>query len=567
MTTYKIFISKGDYSNYYYVNTDNLIKKELPINPIKEKLLNQDIFTYQDGKVVIVHSTVKKSANIPGVLVLSNGKTYGKHKKKFIYKCIPDDIRLPFFLIPYAVNYGFNKVVDNKYITFTYDNWNDKFPAGRIAQVMGDVTELVNFYEYNLYCKSLYASITYFKKAAMKKLRERSSDYFIDAIQKKYNPEIRHDKRIFAIDPVNSKDFDDAFGIEVNEKTTTISIYIANVSYWLDVMDLWGSFSQRISTIYLPDRKRPMLPTMLSDALCSLIENQIRYAFTLDMVFDNETNEFLEHKFTNSSIKIDKNFVYDTSEQENYEDYKILFEKVRKINRKYKYIDKVNDSHDVVAYLMIYMNYMCAKELKKHRRGIFRSAKLNNKFVPPENIPKNIQKFLKMWNSYGGKYCKFENIESHDMLELDAYVHITSPIRRLADLLNILELQDCLNIFNYNDSSLRFYEKWTNDEAMEYINTTMKSIRKVQNDCSLLNICVNNEEILSKNYNGYIFDRIKRNDYIYQYIVYLPELKMVNRLTSRICYDNLSNHVFKIYVFMDEIRLKQKIRIEVVNNV
>ena len=567
MTTYKIFISKGDYSNYYYVNTDNLIKKELPINPIKEKLLNQDIFTYQDGEITVVHSTVKKSANIPGVLVLSNGKTYGKHKKKFIYKCIPDDIRLPFFLIPYAVNYGFKKVVDNKYITFTYDNWDDKFPAGKIAQVMGDVSELVNFYEYNLYCKSLYASITYFKKAAMKKLRERSSDYFIDAIQKKYNPEIRHDKRIFAIDPLNSKDFDDAFGIEVNEKTTTISIYIANVSYWLDVMDLWGSFSQRISTIYLPDRKRPMLPTMLSDALCSLIENQIRYAFTLDMVFDNETDEFLEHKFTNSSIKIDKNFVYDTKEQENYEDYKILFEKVRKINRKYKYIDKVNDSHDVVAYLMIYMNYMCAKELKKYRRGIFRSAKLNNKFVPPENIPKNIQKFLKMWNSYGGKYCKFENIESHDMLELDAYVHITSPIRRLADLLNILELQDCLNIFNYNESSLRFYEKWTNDEAMEYINTTMKSIRKVQNDCSLLNICVNNQEILSKNYNGYIFDRIKRNDYIYQYIVYLPELKMVNRLTSRKCYENLSNHVFKIYVFMDEIRLKQKIRIEIVNNV
>ena len=47
------------------------------------------------------------------------------------------------------------------------------------------------------------------------------------------------------------------------------------------------------------------------------------------------------------------------------------------------------------------------------------------------------------------------------MLELDAYVHITSPIRRLADLLNQLELQDCLNIFNYNENSLKFYNKWT----------------------------------------------------------------------------------------------------------
>ena len=225
----------------------------------------------------------------------------------------------------------------------------------------------------------------------------------------------------------------------------------------------------------------------------------------------------------------------------------------------------MDDSHDIVAYLMIYMNYMSAIELKKYKRGVYRSASLNSDFVPPENIPKDIQKFLKMWNSFGGKYCKYEKLERHDMLELDAYVHITSPIRRLADLLNQLELQDCLNIFNYNENSLKFYNKWTNSEAMEYINKTMKSIRKVQNDCSLLNICMNDEKILSNVHNGYIFDKIKRNDYLYQYIVYMSDLKMVNRFTSRENYENLSNHKFRIYVFMDEIRLKQKIRVELIS--
>ena len=39
----------------------------------------------------------------------------------------------------------------------------------------------------------------------------------------------------------------------------------------------------RISTIYLPDKKRPMLPTILSDCLCSLQANKNRIAFVLDI--------------------------------------------------------------------------------------------------------------------------------------------------------------------------------------------------------------------------------------------------------------------------------------------
>jgi hypothetical protein len=562
--TYKIFIGNREYTDYYYVDTNTLKKEKLMLNPIKCKFLNQDIFTYEKYSINTLHSSIQKSEHIPGVLVLQTKNTYGKIKNKFLYKCIPDDKRLPIFLIPYSINYGFNKIVNNKYITFKYKSWVNKFPIGTISQTIGDVSILTNFYEYNLYCKSLYASITYFKKEAMKKLREKSSKYFIEQIQKKYNPEIRHNVNVFAIDPKNSKDYDDAFSIQKKEKTTIISIYIANVAFWLDIMDLWSSFSKRIATIYLPDRKRPMLPTMLSDALCSLIQGQIRYALTLDLEFDNETYEFIDYKFVNTSIILKKNFVYDTPEQENYKDYKYLLTFIRNLNNKYIYLDKINDSHDVVAYLMIYMNYMSAKELIKYKCGIYRSAKLNSAYIPPDNIPPNVQKFLKMWNSFGGKYCNYNNLESHDMLDLDAYVHITSPIRRLADLLNLLDLQNSLNLFTFNVNSQKFYDSWTNKESMEYINTTMKSIRKVQNDCSLLNICANNTEILNKVHEGYIFDKIKRNDDLYQYIIYIPELKMTNRLTCRFIYDNYTKHNFKIYIFMDEIRLKQKIRLEII---
>jgi len=200
--------------------------------------------------------------------------------------------------------------------------------------------------------------------------------------------------------------------------------------------------------------------------------------------------------------------------------------------------------------------------LVTQKKGIFRSAKYKSSFVPPNSVPSNIQKFLKMWNSSGGQYVKYDNIASHDMLQLDAYVHITSPIRRLVDILNIMIIQDSLNLMKLEGTRLEFYNRWTNDDTLDYINKTMRSIRKVQNDCNLLNICTMDKEILEEVYTGFIFDKIVRNDNLYQYMVYLPKFKMVNRFTSRHDKENLSEQQFKIYVFMDENRLKQKIRIE-----
>ena len=74
-------------------------------------------------------------------------------------------------------------------------------------------------------------------------------------------------------------------------------------------MGLWRSFSTRVSTIYLPDRKRPMLPTVLSDCLCSLQEQQVRFAFAIDI--EIKDNEIIDISFNNCSIKVVKNYRYE----------------------------------------------------------------------------------------------------------------------------------------------------------------------------------------------------------------------------------------------------------------
>ena len=568
MRVLKLMVSDRTCSKYHVVNAYSLKVVPTPknLNPIKEKLCNQDIIKVDKNNLVtILHSSVRCMPVIPGVLVLNDSKTYGKIKDRHLYRCIPDDRRLPVFLLPYKPRVEFSKNMTNKYVVFKFKAWEDKHPIATNVQTIGDVSELVNFYEYQLYCKSLYASIQDLTKKTMKKLKEKTADEYIELIKKKHTlQDYREGRYIFSIDPETSKDFDDAFDIEtVGPNTVRISVYISNVSFWMDAMDLWDSFKNRISSIYLPDRKRPMLPTVLSDALCSLTQNDERFALELALNVNIDTGEIESHYYNNAVIKVAKNLRYDTEEQETDLKYIQLFNVVNKMNRKIRHMDSLDTSHDIVAYLMITMNCISAKTLIEHEKGTFRSATFSGQFKCPEKVPQNIKKFLKMWNSSGGNYCNFENIQGHEVLEVDAYVHITSPIRRLPDLLNIMILQHCEGLYAMSDKAFEFYNYWTSDSSLEYINTTMRSIRKVQNDCSLLQICMENEDALNQIHDGYIFDKILRNDALYQYMVYLPELKMVNRFTSRHDKINLSSHKFKLFVFIDENSLKQKLRIEI----
>ena len=111
-------------------------------------------------------------------------------------------------------------------------------------------------------------------------------------------------------------------------------------------------------------------------------------------------------------------------------------------------------------------------------------------------------------------------------------------------------------------NGLKFNNKWISDESIEYINKTMRSIRRVQNDCSMLKLCCEDEKVQNTIYEGFIFDKIIRNDGLYQYMVYIKDIKMTNRLTSRYDVELNTFQKFKIYVFMDEIRLRRKLRID-----
>ena len=580
MTLYKINIDNRNYGSWSIYNANTLEPVSIDgFEPIGHKLFNNDIFTYNKCKVEIVHSSIRVSDNIPAVLIIEGNKTYGRtklnnNKGRLLYKCIPDDTRIPVFLVPYEiVKLGFSKVLTNLYVTIHYDEWDEKHPIAKLTQTIGPVDVLDNFYEYQLYCKSLNTSIQKFNKATNKAIKDHvsSHDLFIESIYNKYpSIEDRTKWTIFSIDPPNSLDFDDAFSITKQaDGTILLSIYIANVTIWMDALNLWSSFSQRISTIYLPDRKRPMLPTILSDCLCSLQANTRRFTFTMDIVLNND-NQIVSIQYKNCLVRVTKNFAYEEHSLLENVDYKLLFHTVEGVSKVYKYISNIRNSHDVVCYLMIFMNYHCAKDLLSYSNGIFRSTISKVVEAPglPSFLPDDVSKFIKIWNSTTSQYIDIRTLQEnnisdfikHELLEIDAYTHITSPIRRLVDLLNIIQFQENRNMITLSPQTKEFYKKWI--QQIDYINTTMRAIRRVQNDCSLLDLCYNNPEILDKSYDGFCFDKLERNDGLFQFMVFLPELKLTSRITIRESLNNYDKKQYKLYLFSDEEKFKKKIRLQ-----
>lgn len=568
---YKIIVNDKNYISYDYFHADTFKKIKLDdnLNPINFKLFSEDIFDYDSviNKVNIIHSGIRCQKNLAGVLLMN--KSFGrKGDDKIYYKCIPHDKRIPDFLVPLSVKQitqnTFDKTVLNKYITFYFTNWDKKHPEGSINQLIGNTDRLFNFFEYQLYSKYLNISLSKFSKDINTRFKSSNKFNIIEDIINKFPDIERRDKEyIFSIDPENCQDIDDAVSItQLDNSSIKVSIYISNVIIVLDYLNLWDSFSERVSTIYLPDRKRPMLPHILSDNLCSLKEGTNRFAIVLDLIFIND--KLVSTNFKNVLIKINNNLSYKEANQKNNYNYNFLLNFTKKISKIYKFLSDIGDSHDLVSYYMLFMNNMTCEFQEKFQNGIYRSVSESSVIDLPTNLPNDVSSFFKIFHGMSGQYTCFNERSVHMYMndKASSYLHITSPIRRIVDLLNLIKFQENLKEIKLSESSNLFYNKWLN--RLEYINTSMRSIKKVQNNCNLLYVCSKDNDILSKNYKGYIFDKIIRDDGLFQYSVYIDNLNIVSKIIINKNHENYSEFNFKLYMFLGENEIKKKIRLELV---
>ena len=567
MQTYQIQVHDRSYTNWglydlsinTIINDNNLHEKT---NPLLYKLFDGDIISYADNTIT-KSSGLDNTHILPGVLILEGNKTFGRtsNNKRLYYRCVPDNKKYPVFLVPYDVKIGFSKHQLNKYIIFKYDNWNGKHPMGELTEVLGDVNRLDVFYEYQLYCNNLHTSIKKLTNETTSIIKQHGDNNIIQRIidNPNYQIEDRTNEDVFSIDPIGSKDFDDAFSIETFENGYKISVYIANVYIWMEELGIWDNLTERVSTIYLPDKKRSMLPTVLSDSLCSLQEGVLRIALSMDIYLDTNgiQMENTNIGYKNVVIKSRKNYVYEERKLLQNENYKELMAITKLLQ------PTVYDSHELVEYWMVRMNKEVGASLKTKETGIFRNAvyKNNNLIEDYSKLDENVGRMIMSWNNTDCKYVSFNKdiVLRHDMMDVSEYVHITSPIRRMVDLLNQIMLSSSEKlVVTQSDKSIKFLNKWLTN--IDVLNHDMKSIRKTQSDCQLLERCTNNPELLDNIYEGVLFGKTKQHDDTYTYMAFLTNVKILTRIRTSNDYIDLSKHKCKLFMFSDEDNIKNKIK-------
>lgn len=173
----------------------------------------------------------------------------------------------------------------------------------------------------------------------------------------------------FTIDGADAKDLDDAVCLIKEGENYRLFVSIADVSHYVKEDTLLDkSALSRSTSVYFVDRVVPMLPKEISNGICSLHPNVLRYTQTCEMLI-NSNAEVIEHKLYPSIIK---------------SNYKMTYEDVNAMLLE-------SDSKLITKYSEIYgilreMNKL-AKQLNKKRlkRGSFNLEDKEAKFDVDDN--------------------------------------------------------------------------------------------------------------------------------------------------------------------------------------
>jgi exoribonuclease R len=554
MTSFTVQIHSRNYETWSIIQTIDTAQLQIPeYNPLRHKHFHEDVI--DSTTLTIISSPLREQPYIPGILVLENNKSYGRteNKKRLLYKCIPHKKNYPAFLVPYEPKLGFSKNILNHYVIFKYTQWNDKHPRGELVETFGAINDYQAFEKYQIHCKNLDHSIQPLNQHIKTKFKEMTENQYIDKILNTH-PEIqdRTTEYVFSIDNDTTTDYDDAISITQTPQTTRISVYIANVALWLDTLNAWNIQEYRTSTIYLPDKKHSMLPTQLSEHACSLVEKTKRLAITIDYIYDS-VNALIDIQYSTAMITVKKNFRYDSPKLLNNTHYQNLLEFTNQIST-----TPITDSHELVAYWMVKMNESCGKLLHSNQCGIFRKTTTPDT-TPTENMQSNEMFLYHFTNHISSEYAVFDESTTyhHATLKIEYYVHITSPIRRLVDLLN----QICfLKIINsqLSESATDFLQ--TNSQNIQKINTNTKAIRKVQMNCELMYLSIHTD-IMKNTYDAMVFQQIEKG-----YLVYISELKLLTKIKTTKQLQIKAIIQCRIYVFQKEDSITQKIVVDLVTN-
>ena len=300
---------------------------------------------------------------------------------------------------------------------------------------------------------------------------------------------------MITIDGQATLDFDDALSIQTDNGQHIVGIHIADVGHFVKKGDPVDQAAiERVSSIYMPDRKIPMIPPFLAEDLCSLKAGKNRPAISV-MARVTPAAEVVDFEIIPSIVKVKHQLTYFDANQLVEEDHGIrtLFELAKKFqqNRLDRgavqitlpeinvWIDedgslnvsKTNRESPgrlLVAELMIMANWLMARYLSsKGIHAIFRTQA-----GPKERLFRNNEGTLFqnwMQRKHLSRFILNPEPESHSGLGLEAYVTASSPIRKFFDLATQRQLR----------AGLRLEPPYKTNEIEHIIQTLEQPMRTV----------------------------------------------------------------------------------------
>lgn len=220
------------------------------------------------------------------------------------------------FVIPKNSNISYDIYIPNKFklkakdgdvvvVSITKWPYRGKNPEGRVIEIIGrkdsnNINILCLMEEHNLTKE--------FPDKVQKDLEKIESSIPHNVIKK------RRDLRglnVVTIDGKDAKDLDDAVYVEKIDENYKLGVYIADVSYYVNHgTALDREAFKRATSIYLINDVIPMLPTKLSNDLCSLNPNTDKLTLCCEMIVNNK-GEVISYEIFEGVINTKYRLTYD----------------------------------------------------------------------------------------------------------------------------------------------------------------------------------------------------------------------------------------------------------------
>lgn len=307
------------------------------------------------------------------------------------------------------------------------------------------------------------------------------------------------DLSILTIDGQGTLDFDDAISIEPKGDGHRLGIHITDVSHFLKK---GGPVDEealaRASSIYMPDKRIPMLPRAFAEDVCSLKEGEDRLAISIMADLDGSA-KVLSYEVFPSIVRVTRQLTYYQANQLVREDPELraiyeLAQKLREIRLKaaalqlilpeinvwldngdisVTRINRESPSRMMVSECMIMANWLAARFFRDHGQAtIYRSQK-----PPRQRLIDGCGGTLYqnwMQRRFLSRLVLSLEPESHAGLGLDAYVTLTSPLRKYFDLVTQRQLRGLFGMERvYSDEELAFITQAVK-EPVRYITVLQK---------------------------------------------------------------------------------------------